>query len=96
MEKYKVVLKVSMGFKGNNPMITLQDEEGCTLIGAIQYMSIEGLAREYQKDFEYHNSFRPEYYYVLEGQTEEIRLFQRPVIHNYGEPNTYIDETDRK
>ncbi len=93
----KIVLRISFGIKEGSsiPMITLQDKEGNTLIGTCLYNSIEELARAYQRDFEYRNHNKPfQYFMVIEGSDEEIQLFQKPVLQNYGEPTKFIDQTN--
>lgn len=91
----KVILKASIGIKDGYPFITLQDEPGTTMIGTCLYNSIESLARDYQMQNEYRNKETYEYYCIMEGTTEEIKLFQRPVLQIYGEPTLLVDETNK-
>lgn len=91
----KVILKASIGIHEGFPTIVLQDEMHTTLIGDVLYNSITSLAREYQKDFEYNKKGRFEYFVIVEGTGKEIKLFQKPVIGNYGEDPVYIDETNK-
>ena len=90
----KIILKANIGLHEGYPTLCLSDEAGATLIGSVLWNSVESLAREYQKDFEYNRPKDNQYYVIFEGQTEEIHLFQKPIVHGYGEPNTYEDLTN--
>ncbi len=100
-ERTKILLTASVNLKREGdegfPTIILRDKDGTTFMGDCLYNSVESLARIYQADREYRTEYRGhfDYYIQWEGNMTEEQLFQKPVIHGYGEPNTYIDETDK-
>lgn len=105
MERKEIVLtgKISMKEERNGdmiPIIELWDGEHRELsnlfMGNCIMHSVETLARIYQKDMEYNRPKGQYHYYIQwEGNKNKTQLFLKTIQQNYGEPNDYIDETDK-
>lgn len=98
MKKVLLQGKFYMKAEGDNsyPMIELTDEVGNSFIGKATYLSVEELARQYQKDYEYRNSNQGqiEYFLQYKGNKSITKLFQKSIQQGYGEEPLTSDETN--
>lgn len=102
MERKEIVLIAQILMKEENgniyPCIRIDDQEdenGNALIGNCMYHSVESLARIYQADNKYKSKEKFIYSLRWKNSKNTTPLFQKTIINGYGEPNTYIDETDK-